>query len=851
MLKLRDDVRLTLRRLAQQPGFTTIAVLTLALGLGANTAIFTLVRASMFQTLPVDRPHDLVRFGDDDNCCVNSGLQQAYSLFSVAAYEHLRDHSPGLTSLAGFQANVRPMGIRRAGTSVTDSLPSAFVSANYFSTLGVRPAAGRLLEPADDRSGADPVFVISHRTWTERFARDESVVGAAFLVGDLTMTLVGVSAEGFYGETVRPDPAGVWLPLGQEQPARRAATLSTNPSQDWLYLIGRLAPGATAEQVQTRASMEMQRWLAAQSFLSADNRARLGQVNVRVVSAAGGVSLLRFTYEQPLTILFIMSGLVLLIASANLANLLLARSDRGQVAIQSALGASSSRLVRQSLTEGIVLAMIGGAFGVLVSWLATRSMVALAFPNADYLPMDLQPGVAVLAFAFGLSVLTGAVFTAAPAWAMARTNPIDALRGVGRGGDQRSFVPRRSLVVLQVALSVVLLSGAGLLTESLRRLQQQPLGFETDSRVVARIQLPNISGEPARLAALYDTLIGTLRRIPGVMDATYSLYSPMQGDNWSSSISIDNRPADSRGDNSASSSWNRIGPRYFETLGTRIVQGRPIDERDRPTAARVAVVNETFVRRFLPAGNPIGRRLGIGDTSHASDYEIVGVSEDVKYTGAQAPTRPMIFLPTMQTVTYATAASTSVQSRSTLAAALILRSSADVGTLEPLIKKAVADTDPNITVVRVQTMANQVRQNFRVSRLMASLTAAYGLLALALASLGLYGVTAYGVARRTREIGVRMALGAGRPQVVREILRGALLQTLLGLLLGIPAALIAVPAALAAGGSVAGQLYGIAPRDPVVLTLVSVTLLASAAFAAALPARRAAAVDPTRALRGE
>jgi predicted permease len=354
--------------------------------------------------------------------------------------------------------------------------------------------------------------------------------------------------------------------------------------------------------------------------------------------------------------------------------------------------------------------------------------------------------------------------------------------------------------------------------------------------------------EPVRLAAVYDSMLAALRRIPGVQNATFALYSPMEGNNWSSGISIDGRQPDPRGDGS---SWNRVGPQYFETTGTAITRGRAIDERDTAGAAKVAVVNEAFVRRFLPESAGIGRRLGIGDASHATDYEIVGVSADVKYTGAQRPTRPMIFLPALQSVRYVDNTQMSDQARSMLAGAVILHSSQPAGALEPLIKQAIAEAEPNITVVRVLALADQVSVNFRINRLMASLTAAYGVLALGLASLGLYGVTAYGVARRTREIGVRMALGASKGRVLRDVLRGALLQTGIGLGIGVPAALFAVPAALAAAGPVASQLYGIEPRDPVVLTLVTVALFASAAVAAIIPARRAAAVDPTRALRGE
>ncbi len=411
----------------------------------------------------------------------------------------------------------------------------------------------------------------------------------------------------------------------------------------------------------------MQRWLTAQTFLDERDRRSLNDVGIDVESAAGGVSILKFTYERPLSVLFMMSGVVLLIASANLANLLLARSNRSQVAIQAALGASRGRLIRQSLTEGLLLAVLGGTAGIVVAALAARAVVALAFPATQYLPLNLQPGIAVLGFALLLSVITAAFFTAAPAWAMARSQPIEALRGLGRSNDQRSFVPRRSLVVTQIALSLILLSGAGLLTESLRRLQNQPLGFEAEHRVVVRIQPPDIAGDHARLESLYDSMLTGLRAIPGVVNATYALYSPMEGNNWSSGISIAGRPTSP--DNRDSSSWNRIGPRYFETLGTRIVRGRAIEARDTPRSQRVAVVNEAFVRRFLANTDPIGASVGIGGASHATDYQIVGVSEDVKYTAAQAPTRPMIFLPAMQTAVYEDEGDTSVQNRSMIAGA--------------------------------------------------------------------------------------------------------------------------------------------------------------------------------------
>jgi macrolide transport system ATP-binding/permease protein len=837
---LLDDFRLAARRLWQRPGFTAVAVLTLALGLGANITIFTLVRATMLQRLPVANPGELVRLGDDDNCCVNNGLQDDYSLFSHIAYTHLRDNLPQLASLAAFQAMPQPVGIRRAGTIVTETLPSQYVSGNYFTMFGVTPAAGRVLDVTDDRAGAEPAFVMSYAAWDKRFARDPSIVGASFLIGGKPVTLVGIAAADFFGDTIRPDPPGLWLPLAQEPYIRGAASILARPDQDFLYAIGRLAPGATAAAVEARATAELQHWLAAQTFLNDDQRKRIGGQHVQVVSAAGGVSILKYSYAQPLTMLFATSALVLLIAAANLANLLLARTEPSQVAIQTALGASVGRLIRQALSEGVLLSGLGAALGLVVAAFATRAAVSLTFAQAENLPLDLAPDTPVLLFAAGLAVMTGVLFSAIPAWATARAHPIAALRGAGRGGEQRSFVPRRSLVIAQVALSLVLLAGAGLLTESLNRLEQQPLGFKAEGRIVARTRPTAPSSDLDRLAVYYDRLQRRLSQISGVQNATYSLYSPMEGNNWSSSISIQGR-APQRND---SSSWNRVGPRYFETMGTRLLRGRGIDERDSRTAPHVAVVNEAFVKRYFPDTDPMGRRLGLGGVERSGDFEIVGVSEDVKYTSAQLPTRPMIFFPMVQGVELEDATARSVQLRSMAIGAIELHVTSAGASVEPQIRRAIAEVDPDLAIVRVLPMTTQIGLNFRVNRLMARLTAAYGLLALAVAALGLYGVTAYGVARRTREIGVRMALGANRTRVLTDIVRGALAQTGVGLLIGLPIAALATAA-------LASLLYGVKPRDPVVFTQAAVVLIVSAALAAILPARRAASIDPARALRSE
>jgi predicted permease len=678
---------------------------------------------------------------------------------------------------------------------------------------------------------------MSHRGWLTRFGGDVRLVGASFLVGGKPMTLVGIAAEGFFGDTIRPDPVGLWLPLGQEPYVRGAASLLNRPDQDWLYAIGRMAPGATRARVEARVTAELRAWLAG--FLTGEDRKQIGRQRIAVVPAAGGVTLLRYRYERPLALLITMSVLVLLIASANLANLLLARTDRQHVAIQAALGASSGRLVRRSVTEGLLLSVAGAGVGLLVASVSARTIVALALPGA--LPMDLGLSPEILAFAFGLAVATGALFSAAPAWAMSRANPSDALHGAGRGGEHHSFVPRRSLVVVQVAFSLVLLAGAFLLTESLRRLERQPLGFETEGRVVARIRPAPPTGDPAKMAAYYGGLVSRLRQIPGVVSATYSLYSPMEGNNWSNVISIEGRTPDPQGD---LSSWNRVGPEYFETMGTRVVRGRGIEDRDTADTSRVAVVNEAFVRRYFPNADPLGRRFGFGDPSHAGDFEIVGITEDVKYTAAQEPTRPMIFLAPLQVAPFKEPTARNVQTRSTVMGAVELRVRPGVATIEPMLRRALAEVDPDLAVVWVRSMARQVSLNFGLNRLMARLTGAYALLALAVAALGLYGVTAYEVVRRTREIGVRMALGAERSRILREVLGSALTQTGVGLLLGAPMAFLGT-------GALASLLYGVEPRNPIALGGAALVLVVSAVLAAVVPARRAASVDPTQALRAD
>jgi macrolide transport system ATP-binding/permease protein len=834
-----DDLKHAWRRLRQRPGLTAVAVATLGLGLGANIAIFTLIYALAIQPLPVRDPHQLYRLGANNDCCVNSGIQSEYSIFSYPLYEHLRDQIGEFESLAGFQAQAQPMAIRQSGSNVGQSASSEYVSANYFQTLGVTPAAGRLLVAADDEPDAEPVFVMSHRTWREQFGADPSLIGSSFVLAGVPVTLAGVAEERFFGETRIPNPPGIFLPLGLEPRMRGTASLIGNPTQNFLRIIGRLPDHGTLSAAQSQADIALRQWLTAQTFPTADQRDALARARTPIVSASAGVEVLRIAFEAPLQLLFAMSGLVLVIGVANLANLLIAHSDRGQAAIRVALGASPKRLVRQSVAEGLVLAFAGAAAGVVFAMVATRVIVALVFPAATAVPLDVNPSPLVLGFAALLAVATGVLFSAAPAFAMSRTHPIEALRGAGRGGQVRSFLPRRSLVIVQVALSLVLLTGAGLLGVSLKQLQGQALGFEPQDRVVVRLDMPStFAGDITRLTTLYRGLREELGRIPGVHGVTYSLYGPMEGNNWSSGISIDGRPDTTP---RPSSSWNRVGPTYFETLGTKVIRGRVPDERDTPSSPRVAAVNQAFVQQFFEGGDPIGQRFGIGGADTARDFEIVGVVDDVKYTNPNQPTRAMIFLPDFQ-LPPVRVGDGNAMARSTLLRAVSIHASVGAGALEPQVRQAVARVTPDVTVVRVLPMSEQIAGNFRMSQLLSGLTTAYGVLALALAFLGLYAVTSFSVARRTREIGIRMALGADRQRVIRDVVRGAVGHTLLGLVVGVPAALLST-------GAIAALLYSVQPRDPAVIGGAALVLLLSAVIAAVIPARRAAAVEPTKALR--
>jgi predicted permease len=808
-------------------------VLTLALGIGATTAIFTLINAVMLKALPVANPTQLYRLGDKNDCCVTTGTQDdgSFVLYSYSLYENLRDHTPEFSELAAFEPWTSDLSVRR-GASAAESYKGEFVSGNYFGTLGIRAFAGRLLATSDDPASAPRVAVMNYQTWERRFGLDPSVIGSTLDIDGVPCAITGVTPPGFYGDTLRSDPPDFWLPLADDPETWRLP----NAAVEWLYLVGRLKSGFAPEPVQTRLTVELQEWLSShREVIPQRDWKDIPRQHIRLMPAGRGVEQLQTEYATGLRLLVTLSALLLLIACANIANLLLARGsvNRSQTAVRLALGAPRSRLIRQMLTESVLLALVGGAAGLYVAYAGTRVILLLAFRGANYIPIDARPSLPVLGFSILLSLITGIVFGILPAWTASQSDPLDALRGVGRSAGDRSSILQKPLVIAQVAFSSALLIAAALVTQSLRNLEYQHFGFVTGGRLIVNIA-PGLAGyTPDRLDGLYARLQEALRQIPGVLSASLSWYSPLGGDNASERVYIQGKQPDYIG---RAPSWDRVGPHYFETIGTRLLRGRVIDERDTPGALNVAVINETFARRFFPNENPIGQHLGMWDASHSGDYEIIGIVEDAKYRDTRGPAYATFFLPLLQ-------AAPGDPFRGWVGA-IELHAAGRPENMEPAVRKALADVDPNLTILKMMSFGEQVARNFNQERLIARLTELFGALALTLACVGLYGVTAYAVARRTNEIGIRKALGADRRDVLGLVLRAALAQLGLGLAIGIPAA-------LAGGHLLAHQLYGVKSYDPTILGTAALVLAACAIFAASVPARRAMRVDPMVALRYE
>jgi len=844
-----EDIRYALRQFLKTPGFTITAILTLALGIGATTAIFTLIHAVLLASLPVVRPGELIRVGDTENCCINGGMQDDWSLFSTEQYREFRDHTPGFSNLAAFQAGRAELGVRRAGSNhPAEALQGEFVSGNAFDVFGLKAWMGRLLEPSDDQKGAVPVTVMSYRTWQQKFGQDPSVVGSTFLINGLPFTVVGIAPPGFFGERLVSDPASFWLPLSANPMVQGGSfNVLDSPELDWLNLIGRVQPGANQKQMEAQLQVELRQFLLS-PVSKVEKRAAslIPKQTLHLSPGGGGVQQMQEQYKDGLHLLMWISAFVLLIACANLANLMLVRATarKAQTSVRSALGAPRSRLVRQALTESVVLGILGGLAGLVVAYAGARLLLHLV-AGKSYLPIHATPSLAVLGFAFAISLVTGVLFGTAPAWMTAHADPIDALRGANRSTRKSGLWGQKILVVMQAAVSLALLCAAGLLIRSLTNLQHQHFGFDVQNRYVVHID-PSMAGYKAEQAeAFYRQLHDTLAAIPGVKSVSYGLYTPMEGDNWGNGVYIEGQAPPAPGSNFNDSSWDRVSPGYFESIGTKIIAGRSFTDQDNAAGRNVAIVNETFAKHFFKNGDALGHHFGDLDQKYAGNFEIVGVTEDTQYWDPNSKIRSMFFLPANQWSKYDDKSEVMFENVSHLMMnAVVLQTNGFVPGLESQVRRALNQINPSLTVISFDTFAEQVHGQFAQGELIVQLTSVFGFLALALAAIGLYGVTAYAVAQRTSEIGIRMALGADRGGILQMVLRGAFLQAGIGLLIGMPAAIVA-------GRFMASLLYNVRPWDPVVLIATALILGLAALIAAVIPAQRAASVEPMTALRVE
>ncbi len=850
MRVLPQDLNYASRQLRQAPGFAITVLQTLALGIGANSAIFTLVNAILLRNLPVTDPKTLVRIGDTDDCCVNGGWADNgdYSLFSTDTYYLFKKNLPEFEELAAMESGYawRPITVRRAGPqTLAKSVMGTFVSGNYFRVFGLSPAAGRLFVDADDQKGAPITAVMSYDAWKQDYAGDPSVVGSTFYINTKPATVIGVAPRGFYGDRIDTNPPKYFLPMNSMDTVI-GAPYFTDPDVEWAYIIGRVKPGTSLPALQAKTSALLkQEFATLKTFTDPRAQRVLPRTHVVLTPGGGGIQAIQDDYKDHLMLLEWIAALVLLVACANIANLLLVRgmSRRAELSIRSALGAQRRRIVRQLLTESVLLSGLGGLLGLAVSYLGVHALLALAFPSQQNMPVAAYPSPLVIGFAVALSLVTGVLFGLAPALMAARTQPAEALRSNARTTAHGASYMQRALVVLQAALSLVLLVAAGLFAQSLNKAESVDMKLDATNRYIAHINPQAAGYKTTDVEPLYQTIVDRFHAIPGVLKVGLATYTPMEDNNWGSGVKVQGDPDLNKG-----ASWVKATPEYFDSVGTHVVMGRGFLSQDTLNAPPVAVVNQEFVRQFFGKRNPIGHRFGFSGPSKVGKdgaHEIVGVVEDTTYTTVYWKNHAMYFLPLTQRSGLANDPDDPIEKDlSMYAGALVIQTMRPIPGFEKIVADTLASINPNLTIVKFQTFQQQIDDRFIEERLTARLTSLFGMLALLLAAIGLYGVTAYTVVRRTPEIGIRMALGAARSRVIATVMRGVMLQAVAGLAIGIPVAIFCVR-------YVKSQLYEITSVNVPVMSIAIGVLVAAAAIAGIIPALRAASIDPVKALRVE
>jgi putative ABC transport system permease protein len=824
-----QDLRYGARQLRKSPGFSIVAVASLALGIGANTAIFQLVDAVRLRSLPVENPQDLAYIDFATGSRRSGNFSTRSARFTYPHWEQIRSQQQAFTGVLAWSSarfNLAYGGEARYAEGL-------YVSGDFFRLLGVNPLLGRVFTADDDRAAcASPTAVVSYAFWQRELGGDPAAVGRTVSLDGHSIPVAGVTPAAFFGVEVGTQ-YDVAIPLCADR-LFAADGIGRSPIRHawWISIMGRLKPGWTVE----RANAHLQAISPGimQATLPPVYRPDMakGYLANKLAATTGGtgVSGLRRQYEMPLLLLLATTGLVLLIACANLANLLLARASvrEREIAVRLAMGASRGRLVRQLLAESLMLALIGAALGALLAQVLSRGLVAFLETSRNPLFIGLGVDVRLLGFTAALAAATCILFGLAPALRATHLAPAAAMRAGGRGltSGRERFGLRRALVATQVALSLVLLVGALLFVRSLQKLLAVDAGFRAEGVLLVNLNLRHPNYSKARLPLVYQELQQHLAAQSVITSVAQVNITPVSGSGWDESVRVGNNPG-------KDSFFNMVGPGYFRTMGTPLLAGRDFDDRDAPGAPQVVIVNEAFARKFFEGANPVGRIISVEGEAGKQDrvYQVVGVVKNTKYYNLREDFLPIAFLPQSQALQVPPGAT------------FVLRTSGPIGEAMKRVKTAVAEVNPAIGI-EFRILAGQVRESMMRERLMATLSAAFGILAGLLATLGLYGVISYMVARRRNEIGIRIALGADRASVVWLVLREAGLLLVAGVTIG---ALLAVAAARTA----ATLLFGLQPHDPVTLVSAIALLVAVALAASYMPARRAAALDPMTALRDE
>jgi len=833
--RLSQDLRYAIRMMKGSPGFTLVAVLSLALGIGGNTAIFSLMNAVMLRSLPVHEPDRLMLFGEGHWGGITDDLpNRSWQLFAYPFYREVQKENQvfsGVTAMMSLHNDVRGAV---EGAKTSEPIRTSLVSGTYFSVLGVNAATGRTFSDAEDQTpGADPVAVMSYSWWQKRFGRDRSVVGKTLTIGATVYKIIGVAAPEFFGTSVGESP-DLWIPLAmnaQLPPAWGGEKARTDPSFQCLYILARLKPGITVAQANAQLNVIFKQSLHGRvgSNPSQKDLSDIQRASIELTPAGRGLSRVRDRFSMSLRLLMGAVGLVLLIACANIANLLLARAANRQreIAVRLSIGASRLRLIRQMLTESVLLSVLGGVVGVALAGWASKILLWMVSNGADTLPLHMAPDARVLMFTTLLTVATGILFGLAPALRATRIELSSSLKeGRGSVSARTGNLLARALIVSQVALSVVLLIGAGLFVRSLANLRNIDAGFNAQNVLVLGVDTPSLGYKDydPRQIGVYRQVEQRVSQIPGIRSASFSLMTFDPGA-WTMPACVQG----STTPHEREVHGNVIGPDFFAAMGLPVILGRGFRLSDTATSPKVAIINETMAREYFPGGSPIGHRYGFSP-DHSGDFEVVGVVKDAKYESLREKPTPMAFYSYTQRVGFL--------------GQFTVRYSGDLRGIVPEIRRAFAEVNSNLPITEVRTLAAHVDDTLTGDKLLARLSSFFGLLALLLASIGIYGVLSYAVARRTNEVGLRMALGAPRSSVVWMVMRDVLGLMAIGLLIG-------VPAALAGERWISSLLYGLGKMDAVSIAAAVGVLIVVAGIAAYLPARRASLVDPTTALRYE